>query len=104
MRLCASHSLMSNRKMLLAFTMASVTLVAADLQYTDVPFVPTPAKVVDAMLDLARITPADVLVDLGSGDGRIVIAAAKRFGIDATGVEIEPALIQKSESSARQEG
>ncbi len=68
------------------------------------PYVPTPANVVDAMLDLARIQPADVLVDLGSGDGRIVIAAAKRFGISATGVEINPELVRQAEEAARREG
>src|SRR5260370_28685786 len=73
-------------------------------QYTDVPFVPTPNNVVDAMLDLAGIKPTDILVDLGSGDGRIAIAAAKRFGIPATGVEIDPDLVRKSEESARQDG
>ena len=56
------------------------------------------------MLDLADIKPADVLIDLGSGDGRIVIAACKRFGIRATGVEIDPSLVRQSETLARQEG
>ncbi len=72
--------------------------------YSDLPYVPTPAKVVDAMLDLAGINAADVLVDLGSGDGRIVVTAAKRFGIRATGVEIDPDLVRKSEQLAMQEG
>jgi len=87
-----------------AFVIATTIFGQVDQPYTDVPYVPTPAKVVDAMLDLAEIKPADVLVDLGSGDGRIVIAAAKRFGIRATGVEIDPELVRQSERSAAQEG
>jgi len=88
---------------LLALLLVLATAILAQ-QYTDVPFVPTSTDVVDAMLDLAGIKPGDVLVDLGSGDGRIVIAAAKRFGIHATGVEIDPDLVRKSEASARLEG
>ena len=94
---------MSSRLIVFAFIIAAI-LGAADQPYTDVPFVPTPANVVDAMLDLAGIKQTDVLVDLGSGDGRIVIAAAKRFGIQATGVEIDPDLVRQSETAARQEG
>src|SRR5271165_677081 len=91
---------MSGRLLALAFALATPLCA----QFTDVPFVGTPADLVDAMLDLAAIKPDDVLVDLGSGDGRIVIAAAKRFGIRATGVEIDPDLVRKSEETARQEG
>jgi dienelactone hydrolase len=94
---------MSSGLIVWAFAMAAI-LGADDQPYTDVPFVPTPANVVDAMLDLAGINPTDVLVDLGSGDGRIVIAAAKRFGIQATGVEIDPDLVRQSETLAMQEG
>jgi dienelactone hydrolase len=94
---------MSSSFTVFAFAFAAI-LGTADQPYTDVPFVPTPANVVDAMLDLAGIKPTDVLVDLGSGDGRIVIAAAKRFGIQATGVEIDPELVRQSETLARQDG
>jgi cyclopropane fatty-acyl-phospholipid synthase-like methyltransferase len=95
---------MSSRLIVFALAIAAAILGAADQPYTDVPFVPTPANVVDAMLDLAGINPTDILVDLGSGDGRIVIAAAKRFGIQATGVEIDPELVRQSEALASQEG
>src|SRR5260370_12084605 len=90
---------------LIAFAIAIATAVFAQSgqPYSDLPYVPTPAKVVDAMLDLAGINAADVLVDLGSGDGRIVVTAAKRFGISATGVEIDPDLVLKSEQLAMQE-
>lgn len=68
------------------------------------PFVPTPEEVVHRMLELAEITPGDVLYDLGSGDGRIVIAAAKKFGIKAVGFEIDPALVQRSQRTVKEEG
>src|SRR5580700_10003569 len=88
----------------LGFALAAALFGQASQPYTDVPFVATPANVVDAMLDLAGIQPADVLVDLGSGDGRIVIAAAKRFGIRATGVEINPDLVRQAEATAGHDG
>jgi pimeloyl-ACP methyl ester carboxylesterase/precorrin-6B methylase 2 len=88
----------------LGFAIAASLAAQADRQFTDVPFVPTPPNVVDAMLDLANIKPVDILIDLGSGDGRIVIAACKRFGIRATGIEIDPGLVRQSETLARQEG
>jgi precorrin-6B methylase 2 len=70
------------------------------IRYTDVPYVPTPQTVVDAMLAMADVKPNDVLIDLGSGDGRIVITAAKRYGIRATGIEINPELVRESEKTA----
>ena len=66
----------------------------------DVPYVPTPQAVVDKMLDIARVTGEDYLIDLGSGDGRIPIAAAKRFGTKGLGVEIDPVRIQEAKSNA----
>jgi cyclopropane fatty-acyl-phospholipid synthase-like methyltransferase len=68
------------------------------------PFVATPPDVVDRMLTLARAGPSDVLYDLGSGDGRIVIAAAQKFGTQGVGVDIEPARIAEAENSARLAG
>ena len=89
---------MLRRSVTLGFAIAAALCAQPDRQFTDVPDVPTPPNVVDAMLDLADIKPADVLIDLGSGDGRIVIAACKRFGIRATGVEIDPSLVRQSET------
>ena len=66
----------------------------------DVVFVPTPHRVVDEMLDVARVGPGDVLYDLGSGDGRIVIAASRRFGIRAVGIDIDPKRIEESRFNA----
>jgi predicted O-methyltransferase YrrM len=70
----------------------------------DVPFVPTPREVVDAMLAMARVGPNDVLYDLGSGDGRIVIAAAKQFGTRGVGYDIDPARIREANVNARRAG
>jgi len=66
----------------------------------DTPFVITPSNVVDAMLDLAELAPGDRLIDLGSGDGRIVLAAAQR-GATAVGIEIDANLVERSRESAR---
>ena len=77
---------------------------AATRAQEDVPFVTTPDRVTLAMLELAAVGPRDHLIDLGSGDGRIVITAARRFGASGLGVEIVPELVQKSRASARQAG
>ncbi len=66
----------------------------------DVPYVPTPQSVVDKMLDIAKVTGEDYLIDLGSGDGRIPIAAAKRFGAKGMGVEIDPVRVQEAKFNA----
>ena len=66
----------------------------------DTPFVITPTNVVTAMFDLARVAPGDRLVDLGSGDGRIVVAAAQR-GATAVGIEIDERLVTRSRETAR---
>ena len=70
----------------------------------DVIWVPTPNAAVDQMLLLARVTPNDVVIDLGSGDGKIVIAAAKRFGARARGIEYSPDLVEASRRNARIDG
>ncbi|HEU4345348.1 MAG TPA: class I SAM-dependent methyltransferase [Candidatus Binatia bacterium] len=69
----------------------------------DVVWVPTPQALVDRMLDLAKLTPKDFLIDLGSGDGRTVISAAKR-GARAHGIEYNPDLVELSKSNAAKEG
>jgi SAM-dependent methyltransferase len=67
-------------------------------------FVPTPTEVVERMLELAEVTKDDVVYDLGSGDGRIVILAAQRYGARGVGVEIDPLLVWFSNRSAKREG
>lgn len=69
-----------------------------------VPFVPTPQDVVERMLALAQVKKGDVVYDLGSGDGRIVITAAKKYGVKAVGFEIDPDLLRQSRESIRKEG
>ena len=76
---------------------------AAQSPHLDVPYVPSPNAVVDGMLKLAKVTKADVVYDLGSGDGRMVIAAAKR-GAHAHGVEYNPQLIEVAQRAAVLEG
>jgi SAM-dependent methyltransferase len=76
------------------------SVLAAD----EVPFVTTPDAVTSAMLELAQVGPRDHVIDLGSGDGRIVITAARRFGASGLGVEIVPELVEKSRQLARAAG
>nr|MDF0369228.1 class I SAM-dependent methyltransferase [Nodosilinea sp. TSF1-S3] len=70
----------------------------------DVPYVPTPMAVVDEMLRLAEVGEDDVLYDLGSGDGRIVIAAAERFGTRGVGVDIDPERVEEANANAAAAG
>jgi cyclopropane fatty-acyl-phospholipid synthase-like methyltransferase len=67
----------------------------------DVRYVPTPQNVVDAMLRLARVTSADVVYDLGSGDGRIPITAAQTYGARGVGVEIDARLVREASDNAK---
>ena len=69
----------------------------------EVPFVPTPPEVVDRMLEVAQVKPGDVIYDLGSGDGRIIIRAAKRYGVKGVGIEIDTELVQKARDNAFRE-
>ena len=76
----------------------------AGAQTADVPFVATPMNVVDAMLDLAKVGPGDYVIDLGSGDGRIVIAAANKHGARGLGVELDGALVNDARREAERQG
>ena len=90
---------LSRREML--FAAAALPLVgAADEPEYDVPFVPTPHTLVEKMLDLAGVGPSDYLIDLGCGDGRIAVAAARR-GARALGVDLDPLRIQEAAAAAR---
>jgi predicted O-methyltransferase YrrM len=77
---------------------------ATEQKKPDVPYVPTHEMVVDEMLRMAKVGKDDVVYDLGSGDGRIVITAAKEFGARGTGIEISPDLVQKAKDNARTAG
>ena len=70
----------------------------------DVIYVPTPQPVVDAMLKLAEVRKGDILYDLGSGDGRIPITAAKTYGVRAVGIDIDPERIAEARANAQQAG
>jgi len=70
----------------------------------DVVWVPTPNELVDRMLQMAKTSPNDLIIDLGSGDGRIAIAAAKRFGARAQGIEYNPDMVALSNKAAAREG
>jgi predicted O-methyltransferase YrrM len=74
------------------------------LREPDVIFVPTPPETVDEMLRQAHLKKGDVLYDLGSGDGRIPIAAAKQYGVRAVGIDIDPKLVEEARETARREG
>ena len=76
----------------------------APLKPPDVKFVPSPDSVVEAMLKLARVTAADVVYDLGSGDGRIPIAAAKEYGARGVGIEIDPIRIREANDNLKKAG
>src|ERR1044072_6501587 len=74
------------------------------LREPDVIFVPTPSETVDEMLRQAHLKKGDVLYDLGSGDGRIPIAAAKQYGVRAVGIDIDPKLVAEATETAKREG
>jgi SAM-dependent methyltransferase len=70
----------------------------------DVPYVPTPQPVVDRMLEMAAVTKDDVVYDLGCGDGRMVVTAAKKYGAKGVGVDIDPQRIKESNENAKSAG
>jgi len=70
----------------------------------DVVYVPTPQSVVDRMLELAEVKPGDIVYDLGCGDGRIVVTAAKKYGVKAIGYDIDPQRVKEARENVRQAG
>jgi SAM-dependent methyltransferase len=88
----------------LCVALAAALLPASPAHARDVPFVPTPPEVVEAMLELAEVDANDVVYDLGSGDGRIVITAAKKYGARGVGVDIDPERIADGRANARAAG
>jgi len=68
------------------------------------PYVPTPQDVVERMLEIGEVTSKDVLYDLGCGDGRIVVTAAKKYGARGVGFDIDPQRIKESNENARSQG
>lgn len=86
---------------LLAPVPATAQAQAAAPPKLDVPYVPTPPEVVERMLDLAKVNKGDTLFDLGCGDGRIVVTAAKERGAKGTGIDINPQRIAEAKENAR---
>ena len=86
------------------FASAGCSQPVAPARAPDVPYEPSPPHVVRAMLELAGVGPGDVVYDLGSGDGRIVIAAAKDFGARGVGIDIDPARIAEANANAVRAG
>jgi tRNA G37 N-methylase Trm5 len=70
----------------------------------DVPYVPTPHKVVDKMLEMAMVRPGELVYDLGSGDGRIVVQAAKKYGARGIGVDMDPERVKEAKKNVETNG
>src|SRR5205823_9564122 len=94
------------KRLATVLAMTATAALAADLQpLKDAgPYVPSPQSVVSDMLRYAEVGPNDFLIDLGSGDGRIVLTAAKVFGARGVGVEIKEDLVKRANDAAQKEG
>jgi len=90
--------------LLLTCLLSAVAGALAANDREEIPFVPTPIEVVDRMLELAEVKKGDVVYDLGSGDGRIVIRAAKKYGVRAVGIEMDSWLLDKAKQDAQAAG
>src|ERR1700726_5250491 len=90
--------------LLFLFTSLAIAQTSHPKHQVDVPYVPTTEEAVKAMLKLADVKPADIVYDLGCGDGRIVIAAAKEYGAHGVGIDIDPERIQEARDLARKAG
>jgi len=100
-------SMLPSFKRLLCFGMFGLlpnVAAAEDVPRTAGPYVPTPQVIVDRMLQFANVTAADFVIDLGSGDGRIVRTAASKLGASGFGVDIDPELVERSNAAAQKEG
>lgn len=95
---------MNRRGFLLGGLAAGVAACSTPGLKLDAPYVSTPQSVVDAMLRLAGVGPRDVVYDLGCGDGRIVLSAARSFGARGVGIDLDPRRIAEANEAARAEG
>lgn len=91
---------------LASLTIIAIAASAASPAFSQslAPYVPTPQNVVEKMLELANVSSSDVVYDLGCGDGRIVITAAKKYGAHGVGIDIDPDRIRQSQENARAAG
>jgi ribosomal protein L11 methylase PrmA len=87
-----------------AVLVAAAPAIAQQSRTPDVIYVPTPQNVVEEMLKMADVKKGDVLYDLGSGDGRIPITAAKKYGVRAVGIDIDPERIWEAQNNAKGAG
>ena len=99
----AARLLLARLTSLIAVVVCMVA-VAAEPERTGGPYIPTPQVVVDAMLDLAKVGAKDFVIDLGSGDGRIVLTAAQKYRARGMGVDIDPELVKQSNAEAQKRG
>ena len=89
---------------LIVVMVISVMVRGSGFAQDTIPFVPSPMHVVHKMIEAAQIKKGDILYDMGSGDGRIVIEAAKKFGIRGVGIDLNPELVAKARENAEKEG
>lgn len=95
------HRVMAHALALLWLAAVGSSALAQGLELTGGPYVPTPQRVVDEMLSIAGVTARDFVIDLGSGDGRIVITAAQKHGARGKGYELDGALVERSNAAAQ---
>jgi cyclopropane fatty-acyl-phospholipid synthase-like methyltransferase len=97
-------------KLTLAISLFTLLVTPATAQWDDdwnmgdVPYVPTPTSIVEAMLELANVTANDVVYDLGCGDGRIVITAVQKYGARGVGIDLNPKRVEEAEANAKAAG
>jgi len=89
---------------LLVFSWSDWTWAQQGAPFEQVPYVPTPLEVVDRMLEFGAVKKTDIVYDIGSGDGRVVIEAAKKYGAKGVGIEMDAALVELARRNAKQEG
>ena len=95
---------MRSRRLLVVLALAILFDRSVSAAQDSIPFVPSPMHVVHKMIEVAQIKNGDILYDMGSGDGRIVIEAAKKYGIRGVGIDLNPELVAKAKESALNEG
>jgi SAM-dependent methyltransferase len=95
---------MKTRLMLCCFSLFFISSGSFAQDYEKVPYVPSPIEVVDRMLEFAGVKKGDIVFDIGSGDGRMVIQAAKKYGARGVGIELDSRLVQLARAGAKREG
>src|SRR5215208_4295865 len=95
---------MRSRRLLVMLALAILFDRSVSAAQDSIPFVPSPMHVVHKMIEVAQIKKGDILYDMGSGDGRIVIEAAKKYGVKGIGIDLNPELVAKARENALNEG